>query len=243
MDTLKSESPNTPAGLICKYCGLHLSSKGTYGRHLDSRKGDPKHPKEEIEKIRANVIRRGKSRLSESVEIAKNKKRLLAKTNYSKVSVQEKSKLRRKERDTRIKAKLKATEWFCDTLASNITPINPSTFGGFVAIYLPPKLWPPFGEVPGENEFKRLLAIFSLEENTLSNKLFEAFTNWKHLDDATKIESWRRDTYSAARMSEFSFHSLCIAPKLLEEKQNKLYEDYTQGDILELLASEEEKET
>lgn len=240
-----NEPPNHSSGFTCKFCGLSLASKGTYGRHLDSRKGDAKHPQEEIEQMRANVIRRGKSRLKESVEIAKQKKRQLAKAHYSKELVQEKNKLRRKERDTRIKARLKACEWFLEKLAGNAAPRELYTLSGFVATFLPPKLWPQFGQVPEESEFKRVLAILSLLENALSSKLFEAFATWKKLDETTKLDLWRRDLYAAAQagMSEFSFHNLCNAPRLLEQKQNELYENYTQGEILELIASQDDIDT
>lgn len=248
IDLLMNHSPialDNTSGSTCKFCGIHFKSKGTYGRHLDSRNGDANHPPEEIEKLRANVIRRGKSRPKESVDIAKQKKRLLAKAHNSKDTVQEKNKLRRKERDTRIKAKLKATEWFLHKLARNPDATEISTLSGFVAMFLPPQKWPSFNQVPEENEFKQVLAIVSQLGSAASNKLYQTFTDWRMLDPATKLELWRRDTYSAAQtaLGEFSFHALCSAPQLLQEKQNELYENYTQGDVLELIASQDDRDT
>ncbi|GMF59718.1 unnamed protein product [[Candida] boidinii] len=43
----------------CQFCGKSFKFPGSLGRHLDLRKGSYQHPQEEIEKLRANVARRG----------------------------------------------------------------------------------------------------------------------------------------------------------------------------------------
>ncbi|KAJ8139904.1 hypothetical protein OY671_006897 [Metschnikowia pulcherrima] len=117
---------------ICEFCGKQFSRKGTYGRHLDTKKGDPNHPLEAVAALRSGVVRRAysagakaasdeyrvdKSKRTPQKNAQKKSKSEISKLYNSKEIVKEKNKARRKQRDLRLKAQLMASEWYLSSIA------------------------------------------------------------------------------------------------------------------------------
>ncbi|GEQ72794.1 hypothetical protein JCM33374_g6482 [Metschnikowia sp. JCM 33374] len=124
---LAQDSHNSTGPFVCGFCGRNFSRKGTYGRHLDSKKGDIRHPADRIEELRGAVVRRAvrgagpttaKAAMQKVAKTKSNQKTKseISKKYNSKDAVKEKNKARRKERDLRIKAQLQASEWYVGTL-------------------------------------------------------------------------------------------------------------------------------
>lgn len=256
MGSLSADAKEGDCATTCGFCGATFASKGTYGRHLDSKRGDSKHPQVQIDQIRANVVRRGPNRLKERVEKAKQSKSILARAYNSKEAIREKNKLRRKERDMRIKARLNATDWLLSAIEGSTntqsdfatqpkfsTQPQFSSFSTAVAVLLSPRSWPVFGTVPGETEFKKLLAVLSLAERPLQERLFLKYGEWKKMEEKCKHELWQKDVDQALRnyMGQFSIWELSHASEVLLRKQAELYENYTQGEVLDWMVSEEDQ--
>ncbi|KAM9922653.1 hypothetical protein OXX59_005677 [Metschnikowia pulcherrima] len=135
--SLKSEhavpkAANAISTYICEFCGKQFSRKGTYGRHLDTKKGDPKHPLEAVAALRSGVVRRAhssgakfasdeyrvdKSKQTPQKNAQKKSKREISRLYNSKETVKEKNRARRKQRDLRLKAQLMASEWYLSSIA------------------------------------------------------------------------------------------------------------------------------
>ncbi|OBA22099.1 hypothetical protein METBIDRAFT_146331 [Metschnikowia bicuspidata var. bicuspidata NRRL YB-4993] len=116
----------SPASFPCHFCGRAFSRKGTYGRHLDSKKGDAQHPAGQVEALRSGVVRRAARRAGEPVadekagrapKKVKRQKSQIAKVYNSKTAVKEKNRARRRARDLRLKAQLQAHEWYIGMLS------------------------------------------------------------------------------------------------------------------------------
>ncbi|KAM9907138.1 hypothetical protein OXX79_001138 [Metschnikowia pulcherrima] len=134
---LKSEhaipkAVNDISTYICEFCGKQFSRKGTYGRHLDMKKGDPNHPLEAVAALRSGVVRRAysagaktandeyrvdKSKQTPQKHAQKKTKKEISRLYNSKETVKEKNKARRKQRDLRLKAQLMASEWYLTSIA------------------------------------------------------------------------------------------------------------------------------
>ena len=216
MGSLSADAKEGDCATTCGFCGATFASKGTYGRHLDSKRGDSKHPQVQIDQIRANVVRRGPNRLKERVEKAKKSKSVLARAYNSKEAIREKNKLRRKERDMRIKARLNATDWLLSAIE---------------------------GSTNTQSDFKKLLAMLSLAERPLQERLFLKYGEWKKMEEKCKHELWQKDVDQALRnyMGQFSIWELSHASEVLLRKQAELYENYTQGEVLDWMVSEEDQ--
>ena len=136
-NSLKSEhavpkAVNDISTYICEFCEKQFSRKGTYGRHLDTKKGDPKHPLEAVAALRSGVVRRAysagakaasdeyrvdKSKQTPQKDAQKKTKREISRLYNSKETVKEKNRARRKQRDLRLKAQLMASEWYLTLIA------------------------------------------------------------------------------------------------------------------------------
>ena len=161
-NSLKSEhavpkAVNDISTYICEFCEKQFSRKGTYGRHLDTKKGDPKHPLEAVAALRSGVVRRAysagakaasdeyrvdKSKQTPQKDAQKKTKSEISRLYNSKETVKEKNRTRRKQRDLRLKAQLMASEWYlaliaqqgqgqnqasAETHLDNTVPPNPNT--------------------------------------------------------------------------------------------------------------------
>lgn len=224
----------------CPFCKKAFASKSTYGRHLDLKRADKLHPAEEVDNLRKNVVRRGENR-PQSVDraIAHKNARLKASRTYNaKEDVRERNKRRRKDRDTSIKASLRASSWYLEKLGKGRLPESRG-FVGMVLAYLPPLKWPEFGEFPGETEFQRVLA--SLGGFLAGEDVFAAWQEWK-TEKGDKQHLWQKEAYLALRQAllDTSLHQIVCGRDVVKTKQEELYQEYSESDILGMIISDEE---
>lgn len=215
----------------CRFCGNHFKTKSTYGRHLDSKKGDSQHPANEVEVIRKDVVRRGEKR--PPTEESKARRLKASKTYNDKDSVKEKNKLRRKNRDEQIKAKLQAAEWYLHKISGSTYSQVPKLFPYLVASHVSLDQWPEYDEVPGRAEFNHLLA--KLKE---VDEIYESYRDWKQKDEDARKREWHSEAWRALKEMKTSLWELRNAPSLVEEKQKEIYESY--GDVFQLLVDSDE---
>lgn len=219
----------------CQFCGKEFKFRGSYGRHLDSKKGDELHPAEEIEKVRSNVIRRGDKRSTpENTDESRKKRKEASKAYNDKDSVRAKNIARRKSRDQRIKARLQACDWFLDSI-SGPQPTPNSSFPYLVATRLGASHWPSFGTAPDGKVFNMLLG--QLEGGDLDT-LYEAYKEWNLKSESQKLEAWHTELWSAMKehLQGTSLWQLRNARALVDEKQKEIY-DRLGEDVFELLVS------
>lgn len=210
-------------GVFCTFCNKPFGSKLTLGRHLDSRIGDLQHPEEDIRRLRSNVIRRGEKR---DVTKLKTRRQQVSRDYNNKLEVREKNKLRRKKRDQRIGARLKATDWY---LAKFQPPGGANlpedvSFPGMVATHLLPSQWPPDKEVPGQKQMDHLLGRIDEVLNVDLNRLYKVFSDWKCLDVNELREQWANEVWLAVRkhLGETSLGEVSGAWRLVEQKQEEI---------------------
>ncbi|PIS48865.1 hypothetical protein CJI97_005021 [Candidozyma auris] len=207
----------------CEFCKKRFGSKSTLGRHLDSRKGDVDHPEEEIQKIRANVVRRGKKR---DVALSKARRQKVSRAYNSSENVREKNKLRRKRRDKRISARLKATDWFLDKLTRQAaTEKTQLDFPSFIATYLGPSQWPKDGNVPTGDQFNCLIGKIEGGLSSIDlNRLFSAYGAWTNLYIYEQEEAWQRAVEQALRrhLGDTSLWEVSGAKELVAQKQEEV---------------------
>lgn len=196
----EKELVRTPFKKQCPFCGKQFAYLGTYGRHLDSRKGDELHPTEKVAEIRLNVVRRGGENTEgdvpvtlESVEAMvekalkyKEKRKVSSKAYNEKAPVRERNKLRRKQRDEHIKAKMETLDWVLGHFSAVTTP---QTFAGMVCLLLPPAKW-PLG-TPDEETFDLLLDTLSNNpDNETLGRLHSTFNVWERQSAAEQRQAW-----------------------------------------------------
>lgn len=193
----------TPFKKQCPFCGKQFAYLGTYGRHLDSRKGDDEHPAEKVAELRQNVVRRGpentehqggnlpgfvrntKERI-EDAEKTKQKRKVSSKAYNEQEPVRERNKLRRKQRDEHIKAKIETLDWVLGHFSAAEAP---KTFTAMVCLLLPPLKWP--SEVPNERTFDLLLDSLSNDpDNETLGRLHSTFNAWERWPEAEKRRLW-----------------------------------------------------
>lgn len=224
----------------CPFCRKKFASKSTYGRHLDSKRADSLHPAEEVDALRKNVVRRGE-RGSDEVRQEKQKiaKQKASRAYNLKDDVKERNKRRRKERDVRIKASLKAYAWYTSKLAKSEMK-EPVTFLEMVAVYLPVSQWPKPGEYPGESELQKLLA--TLVGKSSADGVFGAWDAWKR-SEGDKEKKWRDTSNKMLQetLQNTSLWEIVRCQQLINEKCKEGVENL-QGGFLDMLMSGEESQ-
>lgn len=143
----------------------------------------------------------------------------------SKLDVKEKNKLRRKKRDQRISARLKATDWYLSKLASTLNG-DAVTFPAIVAAHLPPKYWPRDGLAPGQEQMDRLLRRIEDVLNLDLNRLYSVFSQWRWLSVEEQMESWKKEAWLAVRehLGSTSLWEISSAKELVDKKQEEILE-------------------
>ncbi|KAI3403207.2 hypothetical protein KGF56_004004 [Candida oxycetoniae] len=164
----------------------------------------------------------------------------------------EKSKLRRKLRDRRIKAKILTNEWFLDLFTKLPLPdvrqnLTPATFCHFVAFYIPLKNWPSltsgypsavsFGEVTNQ---LRLRA----HENFIPT-LTKSFQVYEQLDITQKREAWLNEIQQCllSSISEFSLCDLNNVNSIIDKKEQSIFEQICANDNLSAFVDIDENPT
>lgn len=225
----------------CSFCGKEYATKSSLGRHLDTKKNDDLHPLNDIEAIRNKVVRRGDENLPE--ERTRKRRAVLAKYN-AKEDVKEKNKLRRRERDVRIKARLEALSWFIAKLKSGRTKATRgehdySNFPDSVAYLLAPVDWPD--NYPGQQEFNELLNKVRTDQ---SERLLKSYNDWERRSEEEKLAAWALLVSQAVRASlgRMSLQELHDAVETVEIKTQSLFETYLRAEMMGFLDLRDEKE-
>lgn len=224
------------AEIKCVFCDRSFSTKGTYGRHLDLKRGDALHPDADVEQLRKGVVRRGEKDNEPKV---KKRKSEVSKRYNSKVDVKERNKLRRKERDLRIKARLNACEWYFDHIEPPVLELT--SFAYAVATQVPSSLWPETG-VPLEREFNLTVGRLTALDTAKSDVLFNLYAQWKKLLAEEQKAQWAAESARALRthLGGRSLYELANAKAIVDKKQQELYEEYTLSEMFDMIASDSE---
>lgn len=225
-----------PHKVTCAFCGRDFSTKGTYGRHLDSKKGDLRHPHEEVEALRKHVVRRGE-RDQNGPEVKKRRSEISKRYN-EKLDVKERNRSRRRERDMQLKAKLAAYDWFMGLLPQPSLELR--SFPYLVATLIPANSWPADGALPSGPEFNLVLTKLTAIDTSKSDRLYSLYGSWKLLPENEQRLMWERERSKALceNLKDTSLWEVANARKLVKNKQAELYDQYAQRDLFDMIASE-----
>lgn len=218
---------------FCKFCKKQFSHQGSYGRHLDLKKGDKLHPTEEVAKIRNNVIRRNGSLDTDRIEARKTKKKVASKIYNKRENVKEKNKIRRKLRDREIKAKLLTNEWFLDQLGSISTKHSQQSFAMWVCLYLPVANW-PVASLPTTTEFNTLLSMLANNETNMIDEVKGAFTLWQGYSPEKQRELWVNEQKTALEetLGNFTLIELQNRSNIMEREKKSIFDNLCKQDNL-----------
>ncbi|RCK56061.1 hypothetical protein Cantr_04983 [Candida viswanathii] len=314
-----SNATNSPSSgdydsKTCQFCNKQFAHKGSLGRHLDFKKGDPWHPIEQVNLIRINASRRRSSDFSfHSIDESNNngnnnsgsnnnnnlsstsstpvlsnaslskvpssaslnkipsntslhtigssstpmgtstsaKKRRVSKKSMaisqmssdSASGQKEKSKLRRKLRDRRIKAKILTNEWFHDLFANQklpdfLTNTNehhpPELFVQLVALYLPVNEW-PLNAPPDESYLNLIINRMKVrQKSNLISLLNLSFNNYKGLRNDVKFKLWNQESIKIlkATIGNFSICDLYEIKSVIAKREQANFEEICRNDKL-----------
>ncbi|GMM31414.1 hypothetical protein DAMA08_041590 [Martiniozyma asiatica (nom. inval.)] len=224
----------------CPFCSKTFQHSGSLGRHLDKQKGSPLHPIDEINKLRANVARRGDP---ESV-----KARLLERRKeYNRRDyVKQKNRVRRQIQHRYEKVKNNHLMKFYRKISIPKVPVVPS-FAFLVLSFLPNSLWPsdpPTAETYRiltthleNDDIKKKLAVFNPNTNIPWNeKVTISFENWQTLPLAAKREIWNREQRRIAQelLGNLTYFDFAVrkdwATHLMNEKKEQIDVDDISSD-------------
>lgn len=196
--------PGADPKKMCPFCQRTFSHPGSMGRHLDLKKGTRLHPADLIERIRADVKRRG------DAEKVKQRRRVRARKYNAREDVKERSKVKRRTREKIARAKRVALTTFVNTLGKPQLQPHPS-FPRLVLYFLSPDQWP---HDPPTLETYRLLCGFLNSKfleghqgeevrfyDEIMQKVHTASENWLTISETSKQEIWIRELRRAAEDS------------------------------------------
>ena len=217
----------------CKFCKKHFSHQGSYGRHLDLKKGDQLHPVEEIAKIRSKVIRRNGFLDNERIEARKSKKKVASRIYNKRESVKEKNKIRRKLRDREIKAKLLTNEWYLNQLGNGSMKHGLPTFAKIVCLYLPVRSW-PVGSPPGDDVFDELIAISANHSSILLEEVKDSYTIWQSYSFEKRRDLWFAEQKKTLEetLGNFSLIDVQQRNQIIDKQKKDTFQDLCKLDNL-----------
>lgn len=229
--TTLSVRPN----FVCSYCHQSFSHKGSYGRHLDNKKGDALHPHDEIVKMRSSVIRRTgnviKPPVSKVHKPSLVNSKVASHNPESSVVVDkiEMNKIRRKLRDRHIKSKILTYKWLVDQFGTVSRPSNVS-FADSVCLYLPINQWPI--RYPDNLCFEQLNS--HVTDDDLRASIANQFVEWQSLDQEQKKEAWDQ---TKAQMISQSIGQFCIddlgqMKSVVRQREQQLFNQFCEADNL-----------
>ena len=243
----------------CQFCQKLFSHKGSLIRHLDKKKGDPLHPPDQISALRSSQLRRRSvdnvGQLSSTgMELSNSMNKTIRKRRVSKKSMarsqmssdsasgqKEKSKLRRKLRDRRIKAKILTNEWFLEQFTKQTMPdarqnVNAATFCHFVAFYLPLKNWPSLASSqPNALSFEQVLTqLQRRSHDNLFSTLEQSFQLYQQLNVSQQRKAWLTEIQQCllSSISEFSLCDLNSVKSIIDKKEQSVFENICMNDNL-----------
>ncbi|VEU19730.1 DEKNAAC100508 [Brettanomyces naardenensis] len=230
-----------PAGVdpkkMCRFCGRTFAYPGSLGRHLDLRKGAPKHPASIIEKLRAHVARRGNE-----VEV-KTRRKLRAKEYNRREYVRAKNRERRRLTNKVYRARDIAQMKFYRSIGTPVLDEDAS-FPRIVLFFLPASLWP---EEPPTEETLRLviswmdqsesvrskcdLLVKGLTLDSYSEILKRAYDSWTTESEVKRQSIWVRELRQCAQdalgsLTLFDFATReAYAMRLSEQKRIEMLQE------------------
>ncbi|KAK6886545.1 hypothetical protein K6H09_005620, partial [Candida tropicalis] len=155
----------------------------------------------------------------------------------------EKSKLRRKLRDRRIKAKILTNEWFQDLFANQklpdfLTNSNeiqpPELFVHLVALYLPVNEWPT-NSPPDESYLNLIINRMKVrQKSNLINLLNLSFKNYKLLKNDLKFQLWNQESIKVLKstIGNFSICDLYEIKSVIAKREQANFEEICRNDKL-----------
>lgn len=182
-------TPDLPPGSdpkkTCPFCHRTFSHYGSLGRHLDLKKGSKLHPFDIIDKMRADVNRRG------DAEKVKQRRRLKAKIYNAREDIKQRNRIKRKERDGLLKKKNTKMKELYYNLGYPKVSVTES-FCYYLIYFLKPAEWSD--NLPDENSLQLLLSvisnIFSSDVSYLSQltqSVHKSYEAWNKLPEHQKL--------------------------------------------------------
>lgn len=262
---------------VCPFCHKQFTHKGSLLRHLETRKGDSWHPIDECNFIRNQHARRksievstigyagGSGCSSTSLDSSPMGKSTSRKRRVSKKSLarsqmssdlasgqKEKSKLRRKLRDRRIKAKIITNEWLINQFTKKPMPdprqtSSPATFCHFVAFFVPIKNWPSLSsEVPNGSLCDEVLSqLRKMEQEDLTNAFIQSMQAYEQLDPSEKKRIWLEEVQNClnSSISNFTLFDLNNIKPIMDKREQLIFEGICANDNLSEFVDAEENPT
>lgn len=219
----------------CAFCKKHFSHQGSYGRHLDLKKGDELHPEEEVAKIRSKVIRRNGPLDTERIAGQRSKKKIASKLYNKREDVRERNKYRRKLRDRDIKARLLAYDWFLGQLGSPDPAVKTESvsFARLVCLHLPVQHW-PLGAPPSLESFNILVKSLSHDLPELLNQVNDAHSAWQNIAPEKQAEIWvleQRNTLQET-LGSLTLFGLQSRKDVIQKQRKRAFESLCKQDNL-----------
>lgn len=175
---------------VCPFCGRAFLHPGLLGRHLDLKKGLRLHPREEIERMRSNVKRRG-----DRAEVVARRKARAAEYN-AREDVRERNRSRRKAKEKANKTRDEQQTLFLARLGRPSLGPEPS-FARMVVYFMAPGEWPR--HVPDEDTRALLERLLTPESGVFAygDMMEKAYARWREATAAEREAEWRDERLAA----------------------------------------------
>lgn len=222
----------------CPFCDKQFQQRGSYGRHLDYKRGDDLHPAEEIDKLRQNVIRRSADPTLRKNQDTKRKRQLSSKKYNLKEDIREKNKLKRKIRDRQIKAKLMTYDNFFKRFNEVLLEVDTS-FARYCSTVLPIAKW-PLEQAPDEPELHQIIDKVTSQPDIYDENMIttikNAFDIWSPLSPELKLKTWKQEKTHALStvLGDLNLYELQNHERVLVTQASNLLVDICAADNLPL---------
>ncbi|KAI5966641.1 hypothetical protein KGF57_000605 [Candida theae] len=261
---------------ICPFCNKQFTLKGSFQRHLETRKGDQWHPVDECNYLKNQLSRRKSTDVSslgyvggnvgsmsslDSTPMGKSnsRKRRASRKSLARSQMssdlpsgqKEKSKLRRKLRDRRIKAKIITNEWLVNQftkkpMSDSRQASSPATFCHFVAFYVPVRNWPSLTEMPSSALCDEVLSqLRTMELEDLNTLFIQSMQVYEQLDPTEKKRLWLEEVQNClnSSISDFTLFDLNNIKSIMDKREQLIFEGICANDNLSAYVDADENPT
>ncbi|KAG5416727.1 hypothetical protein I9W82_005691 [Candida metapsilosis] len=270
----KSGTDGTSDENLCPFCNKQFAHKGSFLRHLETRKGDSWHPIDECNNIKNQQTRRKSIEVStlgyggssvgsitsmDSTPMGKSssRKRRVTKKSLARSQMssdlasgqKEKSKLRRKLHDRRIKAKIITNEWLINQFTKKPMPdqdSSPATFCQFIAFYVPIKNWPSLNEIPNSSLYDEVLnQLRKIEQEDLNTLFIQSMQAYEQLDPTERKRIWLEEIQNClnSSISNFTLFDLNNIKSIIDRREQLIFEGICANDNLSEFVGTEDNPT
>lgn len=208
---------------ICRFCKKQFSHTGSYGRHLDNKKGDLLHPIQQIDAIRGKVVRRNGIVDENKIAQRRTRKRIASRLYNKQEAVKEKNRLRRKRRDKDIKARIDAFEWLLHQFGSQCS--SEDAFVDMVCLHVPIRKW-PLEDIPCLTTLDELLQVLMSHDPLLQAKAKSDYQVWDSLLPESKKKSWLAacKKHLSKSLGSFTLYNLQHMNQLVDQEKTRRLE-------------------